>query len=669
MAPQAVRKCNQLLTRRKVVEKLKNWLLYNKPSVRRGGFKGPYGHVACGRHPWWQIMCLSGVDYFSTLAYQPAIAVAAAGAVAPVATFFLVLVTLFCALPIYRRVARESPLGSGSVAMLERLIPWWGGKLLVLILLGFIATDFIITITLSASDAGEHAVHSPYIPFFRDINPLVIPIILISLLGGVFLLGFNEVTHVAVVCVFVFLGLNAILISVAMTHLEPSSFSDWGSKLLAGAGGDPFMVIVAALILFPSLALGLSGFETGVTVMPHIRNSRQKNTCNGCVKCGQVPNYSERIKGARRLLAAAALIMSTFLVFSNLVVTLLIPSREFEDGGMASGRALAYLSEKYLGSDFATVYDMSTIAILWFAGASAMAGMLNIIPRYLTRYGMAPAWIKHAKPLIIVITAISLSVLIAFDANVHKQGAAYATGVMVLITSASVAVTLSALRKKQKFAATGLAVVSIVFIYTTILIITERPNGMQIAMTFILGTILISILSRLVRSFNIRATSITFNDSAKAFVSQDADDYGVIHILAKKPDKPITKSEYHNRVQDETLHNRLLPGSPVIFIEVLQSDSSDFEEDLIVEGKIVGGHRVLRTSSCNIPSAIAAILLEIRDITGVTPDVYFHWTERNPVMNTLRYLITGGGEIAAITREVLREAERNSECRPVVHVS
>ncbi|WP_345761463.1 amino acid transporter [Diaminobutyricibacter sp. McL0608] len=642
---------------RRQLSPFRHWLLKGIVD-ERGQHQGPHGQTPERTHTWWQVMCLTGVDYFSTLGYQPAIAALAAGLVSPFATLVLVALTLLGALPVYRRVARESFKGSGSIAMLERLLPWWAGKLFVLVLLGFAATDFMITITLSAADATAHAIENPFAPSWFQGNQVGITLFLLALLGAVFLKGFREAIGIAVVLVGIYLALNVVVIAVSLGEVftHASTITDWWAALTT-AHGDPLIIVGISLIVFPRLALGLSGFETGVAVMPQIKGAPDDD-----------PNYPRgRIRGTGRLLGTAAIIMSVFLITSSFTTTLLIPQKDFQPGGPANGRALAYLAHEYIGNGFGTVYDISTILILWFAGASAMAGLLNLVPRYLPRYGMAPQWSRAVRPLVLVFTAIAFVITLVFDANVDAQGGAYATGVLVLITSASIAVTLSARRKRQRNRTIAFAVISVVFIYTTIDNMIERPDGLRIASLFILGILVISLVSRVGRSFQLRATSVTLDVAALDFVLEDAEE-GEIRIISHEPDEDTDK-EYAQKNKDERRFSHIPQRSRTVFLEVYPSDSSDFEEDLVVHGVVKHGFRVLQVSSGNVPNTIAAVLLEIRDVSGVVPTIYFEWTEGNPIGNMFRFLITGVGEIAPVTREVLREAEKDVKRRPAVHVS
>jgi hypothetical protein len=638
---------------------VRNWLLQGQaPKGRR--FPGPHAHPATAyrKHSWWQVMCLTGVDYFSTLGYQPGIAALAAGLLSPMATLVLIALTLLGALPVYRRVAEESPRGEGSIAMLERLLTYWKGKFFVLALLGFAATDFVITMTLSAADASAHIVENPHVPAALHGNELYITLALLGLLGAVFLKGFTEAIGVAVGLVAVYLALNVVVVVVGLVKIATTSglVADWGAALTA-QHGNPLAMVGVALLVFPKLALGLSGFETGVAVMPHVKGDPDDTD--------QHP--VGRIRGTKRLLTTAALIMSVFLLCTSVITTLLIPPAQFQPGGAANGRALAYLAHQYLGNGFGTVYDLSTVAILWFAGASAMAGLLNLIPRYLPRFGMAPDWARAVRPLVLVLTAIAFLITWIFDADVNAQGGAYATGVLVLMSSAAIAVTLAARTARQRSRTIAFGVIAAILLYTTGANVVERPDGVKIAACFIAAIILVSLLSRLRRSLELRVTEVRLDRTAELFI-RDCARRRKLRLVANEPDAR-DPAEYREKLwQIRADHD--LPDEDIIFVEVTVRDPSDFETALDVHGEVVHDrYRVLTMQSSTVANALAALLLHIRDETGSVPDIYFEWTEGNPLANLLRFLFVGVGEVAPLTREVLREAERDPRRRPHVHVS
>ncbi|MEV0979072.1 amino acid transporter [Streptomyces sp. NPDC049915] len=639
--------------------RLRTWMLEGLSDMGKdGGHTGPHA-VPEPPHKgqrWYRVMCLTGVDYFSTLGYQPGIAALAAGLLSPVATLVLVIVTLAGALPVYRRVAKESPHGEGSIAMLERLLSFWQGKLFVLTLLGFAATDFLITITLSAADASTHLVENPHLTGALHDKQMLITLLLVALLGAVFLKGFLEAVGVAVVLVGIYLLLNVVVVIVGFYHVVTAGHlvTDWSSALTA-EHGNVFAMVGVALLVFPKLALGLSGFETGVAVMPHVKGDPGDTEADP----------AGRIRDTKKLLTTAALIMSCFLIATSFITTLLIPEREFEPGGAANGRALAYLAHHYLGGAFGTVYDISTIAILWFAGASAMAGLLNLMPRYLPRYGMAPHWARAVRPMVLVFILVAFLVTWIFDANVDKQGGAYATGVLVLISSAAIAVTIAARKAGQRGWTIGFAVISAVFLYTTVVNVIERPDGVKIGACFIAGIILISLLSRLLRAFELRVTSVTLDPMAERFIRDMAS--RKMRFIANEPDRR-DKAEYRDKIEQIREDNDMPEQDDFVFAEVTVTDPSEFEGGLTVRGEVLHGrYRVLTLESPSVPNALAALLLHVRDTTACTPHIYFEWTEGNPFTNFLRFFLFGSGEVAPVTREVLREAEPDRERRPRVH--
>jgi hypothetical protein len=669
---------------------------------------------------WLWVLCLTGVDYFSTLAYQPSIAITSAGRLAPVATILLILVTLFGAVPIYRRVAMSSPHGQGSIAMLQRLLRGWAGKFLVLTLLGFAATDFVITITLSAADAAKHLIENPifqHAPHWMH-SQVGITLFMITLLGAMFLKGVREVIGVAVAIVAVYLVMNVIVISGGLYTLagQPHYISDWWEKLSSGdigisphgvhhadaaaAGKNAAAVLVAAVqhddghdsksaaaavpaaaaaphvpltwyagllmsaLLFPKLALGLSGFETGVAVMPQIK--------------GYATDTEEkplgRIKRTQRLLLTSALIMSVMLIGSSIVVTTLIPLEALAHGGPAYERALAYLAHAegglklwpFFGDGFGTLYDISTVAILCFAGASALSGLLNLIPRYLPRFGMAPDWVSATRPLVCVIIAVCLVVTLIFKASVENQGAAYATGVMVLILSACIAVMIERYRENRGTTLQRIpwatVVITIVFLYTAVDIMIEKSEGLIISLFFIGAIIGVSMVSRALRSDELRVVRFQFANDESRFRWNTLQHLEIPVLAPHRPGgRTLDEKERELRVW-----HHLDEEIPVVFVEISLGDTSDFFQEPMLDIRHEGGRYIIRVSRCtSIAPAIAALALSLTAATKPV-ELHFGWSDESPLKMNLGFLLFGEGNIPFLVKELLKDAQPNEYLRPRV---
>lgn len=597
-------------------------------------------------------MCLTGLDYYSTLGYAPGIALVAAGSLAPLATIILVAITMLGAVPVYRRIARESPNGQGSITVLSRFIPGWKGKFAVLILLGFAATDFMITMTLSAADASAHLLRTTESPWL-----LPLTLVMLGALAGVFYRGFSEAIKIAVVLVTTYLALNAVVIGRGIFEIatHPEVISRWQHSLTVDYP-NPWAMALLAVVIFPKLALGMSGFETGVAVIPQIASA---------------DGVRGRIRQDRKLLLAAASIMSVYLMASSIVTTLLIPNEAARSGGEADGRALAYLSHQYLGEVFSTGYDLVTVAILWFAGASAMAGILNLIPRWLPRYGMAPSWVSRNRPMVLIVGAIAFFITVIFNANVERQAGAYATGVLVLLTSGAIAVTLSARwdvkhndGPKWKFLAYG--IVSVVFVYTMITNMIERPEGLHVAMWFIVGIVVTSLMSRAHRAFEIRTTTIHYDKAANNMIHAAGCGRRMAIVAHRAGD--FTVEDYEYKEHKIRSRNRIPADQPLIFLEVGLRDASEFATPLNVKGVSVGEVSILRTQATAVPNAISAIALDIFEHHDVEMDLYFEWSPGSPFRDMVRFLFVGRGQNAALVHEIIRRKCPEGKARPHVHV-
>jgi len=602
-------------------------------------------------HPWYLVLWLTGVDYFSTLGYQPGIALLAAGALSPLATALLIGVTLLGALPVYAQVAARSYAGQGSIAMLEHLLSGWRAKGFVLVLLGFAATDYVITITLSAADTAQHALENPYLHPWLGEARVGVTIGFLFLLALVFLRGFVEAIGLAATVAIPYLVLNAVVLSRGLVEIarRPELISQWRVSL--AAHGDWTALLLASAIIFPKLALGMSGFETGVSVMPLVSGGAEQDAV--------VPRG--RIAATRKLLAAAALIMSVLLLASSFV-TLLIPEHEYRIGGPASGRAIAYLAHGLLGNAFGTVYDFATIAILWFAGASAMAGLLNLIPRYLPRFGMAPQWVVYRRPLVLVLFAIAVLVTLFFGARVEAQAGAYATGVLALILSAAVAVALALWRESRSTRALSLYfwLVSGVFLFTLIDNVIERPDGIIIASCFIFCVLAFSGVSRWRRSTELRVAELTSADELSSRLWP--------YLVGKKVNLVPIRTMSAESIARKTAEIRkysAVPG-PLAFVHVrLLDNRSDFLAPLRLRLRKEGEDFLIEVSGAVAIANTIAYLSEMIDPISI----FIGLSRQHPMTQAFRYLLLGEGETGLMLYTVLVrywESTPEEDVRPLI---
>jgi hypothetical protein len=656
---------------------------------------------------WLWILGLIGLDYFSTLAYQPSIAFEAAGFLAPLATVAVVAVTLFAAFPVYAYVAGKSPQGQGAIGLLERRVQGWHGKLLILVLLGFAATDFVITRTLSLADAAAHVIHNPYLPWQQTLDSLaqikdelrplrdepswhrildfwdrqmvvtVLLVVLSLIFWRIFRKGFTRrVIVISAYIVGLYLIVNGLVIGSGLYYLQNHAdiLAEWWEKVRQGQADFPafadggrnwWAMVGLCLLLFPKMALGLSGFELSMVVMPLVKGKK-----------GDPADHPRgRIRNTRKLLLTAALIMGIYLLGSALVTTTLIPPEAFSNIEAAKYRALAYLAHgspladggtinPFFGPLFGTLYDLSTVMILGLAGTSVAIGLRDFVPGYLHRMGMELHFAHKVGATLLIFNLINIYVTVVFRASVTAQRGAYAASVLVLMTSAALAALLDRWQARHGpwprrmpwfyFLVTG------AFSLATLAVMAANLEGLKIAFWFILAIVLFSLLSRALRTTELRFEGFQYKDEQSKLLWECMED---LQIPVLVPHRPGRRSLAEKEQQIRQRH-RLTPDVYVVFIEAELGDASDFYQRPVLEVIQEEGRFILRIARCvSVSHVIAAVALELCK-SGQVPEIHFGWSDENPLAANLNFILFGQGNVPWMVRELIRKAEPKAERQP-----
>lgn len=650
---------------------------------------------------WLMILCLLGVDYFSTLSYQPSITFEAAGALGPLATAVVVVLLLCGVLPVYCWIAGQSPHGQGAIALVERLVNGWAGKTLVLVLLGFATTDFVMLKSISVADASEHLVHNSFVVNDRPLQRIaeqarafsqqilgdqftdffserLIIALVLGLLGFTFWFllrrGFNrKVLYIAAPAITLYMILNGIVIAAGVNYLldNPERVTSWWANLgvglpneLSSWGGNGLTIALLCFFLLPQLSLGLSGFEMSLIVMPQVRGPRGEDA----------QNPQGRIRNTRKLLIVAALIMSAYLLGAALVTTTLIPGGEFGAGGKAHNRALAYLAHggglsqgagpstlhPWFGPAFGTVYDVVSIIVLSLAGSSVMAALALLLPRFLLRFGMELKWASRFGVLFVLFALLNVAITVIFRGSVEAQRGAYATGVLALLANASLLATIYRWRKSRWTYLT--AVVSAVLILALAAVIVAAPSGLVISSFFIATILTTSVISRALRTDELRTIGFDFTDDHSKFLW---DSLRLADFPVLVPHRP----GLHEREAKETCIRRdhqLSPDAEIVFLEIAVDDPSNFFQRLRIHVFEERNNFVIKVTQCvSVAHAIAAIALEMSR-NSKPPGLHFGWSELDLLAASWSYLAFGEGNVPWKVRELILAAEPDKQKQPRV---
>lgn len=660
---------------------------------------------------WWLVLCLIGLDYFSTLAYVPSLAVQAVGPLAPFAAIVIAAVTLMAALPVYVYVVGRSPHGRGATGLLERLIPGWTGKLLILLLLAFVATDYVVTQNLSVADAAEHVRGNPL--FRAHVDPLldarwhpedwsdhplwqrVVRIfdrqLVITLLLSIATLAswafWRRVSQpmflrIAAAVVITYLLLNLIVLASSIMHLRGagrSMFTDWRESALVelndstGIHGawSAWKLTSLAIVSFPYVALGLSGFELSMAVTPLVRGAADDDK----------DHPRGRIRNMRKLLFVAAGLMSVGLCLAVSVTAMLIPVDALLERGPAMHRALAYLAHGgrladgqparamngLFGPAFGTLYDVVTISMLCLAGACVAIALRDYVPQSLQRFGMELDWAHRLGVKMRFFNVVVLAIVVLFRAHISALQWVYATSVLVLLSGASFAALIDVRRRlanswQRRLAAAPFATSLVFFGGMTLLTIVISRSGLEIALAFAVGLFATSLVSRWLRSTELRFQGFEFVDDASRIGWQHCCAHEFQVLVPHRPGLH-SRGEKDRAIRER---HRLGLDVPIILIEAELGDTSDFLQLPLMRVFREDGIEVIQVSRCvSVSHVLAAMALEMCQV-GRPPELHFGWSDESPLAANLNFLLFGEGNIPWMVRELTRHAEPDPARRPKI---
>ena len=661
-------------------------------------------------NPWPLVLCLVGVDYFSTLAYLPSIAVQAAGSYAPVAAGAVVLVTFLLALPVYWYVVGRSRDGRGGAGLLEDLIPGWRGKLVVLTLLGFAAADFVITRSLSLADAAVHVIHnehgrrlvehlptqlaldgqSHWPPVQWALNRIAEPQVAVTLILSILSFGLWQLLKHGVtrrVLVFLagavssYLAVTAVVIVSAVIYLthhdeiwlawQETIFSPGQPAGANDAAPNDWMWawLSVALWTFPQMALGLSGFEMIMTVVPGVSGGSGE----------QADNPAGRVRNTRKLMVTAAAIMAVYLVSAVAVTTLLVPREQLLPGGAAEHRALSYLAHgsplsdgrgvslnSIVGEHFGDLFDVSSVLILCLAGATVTMGLQSLLPHYLNRLGMEVTWAGRVGVILLVLNVVVLVLTVVFRASPSSQQWAYAASVLMLLAGTALAATTdlgrrAEFRRKSLPLAILSAGVAGFFLVMTGLTVLINHSGLTIATCFVAAILISSIVSRWIRSTELRFEGFDFADESSRRRWEELQQSGLKVLVPHRPGL-ISLTDKSRALQ---LDYRLDPALPIIFVEAALGDPSNFYQKPMLRIEREGELEVIRVSKCvSVSHVLAAIGIELCKGGGRPPEIIFGWSNEPPLAANLNFLLLGEGNIPWMVKALVRRAVPDAARQP-----